>query len=75
VLQVDFGDNRLTGAVPAAPSSLWTNQSSLCPNPLDLAPSGNDAGWNVATGHTPWWADPTDGVTCDDLFASGFDAE
>lgn len=72
VFQVDFGNNRLTGAVPAAPSSLAANQSRLCPNPLDLTASVNDAGWNDATGHTPWWADPSDGVTCDDLFASGF---
>ena len=72
--QVDFGNNRLSGAVPSAPSALWSNQSNLCPNPLDLAPSGNDAGWNAATGHTPWWADPAAGVTCDDLFGAGFDA-
>jgi len=75
VLQVYFGNNRLSGPVPAAPASLWASQSNLCPNPLDLAPSGNDAGWNAATGHTPWWADPSAGVTCDDLFGAGFDAQ
>ena len=74
VLQVYFGNNRLSGPVPAAPASLWANQSHLCPNPLDVSPGGNDAGWNVATGHTPWWADPSAGVTCDDLFGAGFDA-
>src|SRR5262249_10616317 len=74
VLQVYFGNNRLSGPVPAAPSSLWANQSQICPNPLDLSPSGNDAGWNAATGHTPWWADPTTGVTCDHLFAAGFES-
>lgn len=75
VNQVDFGNNRLSGAVPGAPTSLWSSQSSLCPNPLDIAPSGNDAGWNVATGHTPWWADPVAGVVCDDIFRSGFGAQ
>jgi hypothetical protein len=74
VNQVDFGNNRFSGAVPSAPTALWSNQSNLCPNPLDLAPSGNDAGWNAATGHTPWWADPASGVFCDDLFRAGFDA-
>jgi Leucine-rich repeat (LRR) protein len=74
VNQVDFGNNRLTGPVPGAPAALWSSQSNLCPNPLDLEPSGNDAGWNVATGHTPWWADPAAGVRCDDLLRSGFDA-
>ena len=74
VNQVDFGNNRLGGAVPGAPATLWSSQSTLCPNPLDLAPGGNDAGWNVATGHTPWWADPASGVRCDDLFMAGFDA-
>lgn len=72
---VYFGNNRLSGAVPSAPTSLWSNQSNLCPNPLDLAPSGNDGGWNVATGHTPWWADPASGVLCDDLLMAGFDAD
>lgn len=75
VRQVDFGNNRLSGPVPPAPSSLWTSQSRLCPNPLDLAPSANDADWNVATGHTPWWADPEAGVACDDLFNDGFGPE
>ena len=75
VLVVYFGNNRLSGPVPAAPSSLWANQSRLCPNPLDLSASANDAGWNVATGHAPWWADPSAGVTCDDLFRSGFNGQ
>ena len=74
LLRIDVGNNRLTGAVPAAPSSLWPSQSRLCPNPLDCMRSDNDAGWNVATGHTPWWADPVAGVACDDLFRAGFDS-
>jgi hypothetical protein len=73
LLRIDIGNNRLSGAVPPAPPSLWANLSRLCANPLDLTPSGNDAGWNAATGHTPWWADPTDGATCDDLLGADFE--
>ena len=74
LLRIDVGNNRLSGAVPAAPPSLWANMSRLCPNPLNCARSDNDAGWNVATGHTPWWADPVMGAACDDLFGAGFEA-
>ena len=42
-----------SGPPPAAPNSLLTGQSILCPNPLMPSPS-ND--WNVATGQTPWYA-------------------
>ena len=72
--QIRLGNNALSGAVPVAPVSLLAGFSSLCPNPLDLSPSENDAGWNVATGHAPWWADPTPGNRCDDLLSSGFES-
>jgi hypothetical protein len=75
LVRIDVGNNLLTGPVPPAPPSLWANMSRLCANPLDLTPSDNDAGWNVATGHTPWWADPTTGAICDDLMAAGFELE
>jgi len=48
--------NQLTGPVPAAPNSLLTGQSILCPNHLTPSVS-ND--WNVATGDTPWHAQCT----------------
>jgi len=75
LLRIDVGNNRLSGAVPQAPSSLWADLSRLCPNPLDPASDRNDADWNVATGHTPWWADPAPGAACDDLLGTGFEAE
>lgn len=75
LLRIDVGNNRLSGALPATPPSLWPNLSRLCPNPFDLAPSGNDGGWNVATGHTPWWAATAAGATCDELLEAGFEAE
>ncbi len=75
LLRIDVGNNRLSGAVPQAPSSLWADLSRLCPNPLDPASDRNDADWNVATGHTPWWADPAPGAACDDLLRVGFEAE
>lgn len=68
--QIDVGNNQLTGTVPAAPPSLSQSLSRLCPNPLEIAP---DSQWNVATGYAPWWADPAEGVVCDDLLAAGFD--
>jgi len=46
-------NNQLTGPVPAAPNSLLTNDSQLCPNYLTPSAS-ND--WDVATGETPWHA-------------------
>jgi hypothetical protein len=75
LLRIDVSHNHLSGEMPAAPSSLWAGLSRVCPNPLDLAPSSYDGGWNVATGHTPWWADPRAGGPCDDLFGAGFEAE
>ena len=56
---IDVGHNRLTGSVPAPadPASFIEGYSSLCPNPLDLSPSANDAFWNFATGIMPWWSD------------------
>jgi hypothetical protein len=71
--QFRLGNNALSGAVPAAPANLLPGFSSLCPNPLDLSPSDNDAGWNAATGHTPWWTVPTPDNRCDDLLNSGFE--
>jgi uncharacterized delta-60 repeat protein len=62
LLQV--GSNQLSGALPAAPATLGPGGSILCPNrflPVD------DAGWDAATGVTPWWS------ACDSLFANGFD--
>ena len=73
LLRIDLGNNRLSGTVPEAPPSLWADLSRLCPNPLDLTPGGNDADWNVATGHAPWWSDPATGASCDNLFRTGFE--
>jgi len=74
---IGLGGNRITGAVPAAPSSLATPlaywPSTLCANPLTTTPSGNDSGWNAATGSTPWWAMPFATNRCDDIFNNGFE--
>lgn len=67
------GNNRLTGPVPSAPANLQPSSAILCPNPLDLTPSGNDEAWDFATGYTPWWADPSPGNQCDDLLNAGFE--
>jgi len=64
--------NKLSGPVPAAPN-FQPGRASLCPNPLDTTPGPNDAGWNAATGHTPWWATPFATNLCDDLFADTFE--
>ncbi len=74
IFAVDFSDNRFTGGVPAAPSSLFAGSSRLCPNPLDTTPNGNDASWNSATGHTPWWATPTPSNRCDEVFGDDFES-
>ena len=71
--QINVSYNRLNGPVPVAPPTLVPAGSDLCPNPLDLAPSGNDEMWNAATGHEPWWADPSANNRCDDLLNSTFD--
>jgi hypothetical protein len=74
--RLDVGGNRLSGAIPAAPAMLYAapvlSASTLCPNGFTLTPSANDAGWNAATGYTPWWATPFANNLCDDLFFSGF---
>lgn len=67
------GKNLLTGPVPAAPSpGSPISESSLCPNPLDTTPSAKDAGWDAATGNTPWWATPYTNNLCDDIFTDPF---
>jgi len=73
-------NNRLTGPVPTAPASLNSGPlagllgpSSLCPNLLSTNPSGNDAGWNTATGYTPWYASPYANNLCDDIFTAVFE--
>jgi len=72
-----LGFNMLSGAVPAAPASLNTPlafaSSRICPNPLATNASANDAGWNAATGISPWWATPFSSNRCDDLHSDGFD--
>jgi hypothetical protein len=77
LLQINLGANRLTGSVPAAPANLYTPlpwaPSSLCANPLNLASSANDAGWNAATGFTPWWATPHAGNQCDEIMSGAFE--
>ena len=66
--------NSLTGPVPAAPIPTpgKTFDATLCPNPLDSVASANDAGWNAATGFTPWWTSGG-GAVCDGIFASDFE--
>ena len=77
LLQINLAANRLTGNVPAAPANLYTPQawapSSVCANPLNLASSANDAGWNAATGFTPWWATPHASNECDGIMTGGFE--
>lgn len=67
--------NALSGSVPVAPSSLLAGQSTLCPNPLSISASPNDAGWDAATGITPWWGSGVGGSACSDvIFANGFES-
>jgi hypothetical protein len=72
----DAGGNNLSGAVPTAPASLYVPlaywPSVLCANSLTTTASGNDAGWNVATGFNPWWATPYASNKCDDIFTDRF---
>jgi hypothetical protein len=74
---LQIGYNRIGGAVPAAPARLHTPlafvPSELCPNPLTTTPGANDAGWNAATGFSPWWANPSADNRCDSLFDASFD--
>ena len=65
--------NEFTGPVPP-PSGLLTSthrSARICPNPLNLAPGPNDAGWDFATGVTPWWGPPGEG--CDHIFSGLFE--
>jgi hypothetical protein len=71
-LQVFFaGENRLSGAVPAAPGNLIA--ARLCPNPLDTVAGPNDPEWDAATGSSPWWATPFAGNQCDEIFHDDFE--
>jgi Leucine rich repeat N-terminal domain len=63
-------NNQLSGRVPRAPATLTAFSTALCPNQLDTRPSADptiDAGWNSATGLTPWWSGP--GTACAAPFA------
>lgn len=73
--QVFLQNNRLSGDVPTAPSNMYPNSSTLCPNLLNTIPSTKDAAWNNATGHFPWWANPYANNACDDLFTDGLEGE
>lgn len=65
--------NSLSGPIPVAPASLSPGESTLCPNLLDIGPSPNDAGWEAATGITPWWGGGN-GSGCNDvIFDNGFE--
>jgi hypothetical protein len=74
---VHLGYNRIGGSVPVAPASLHPSvvfeTSSLCPNALATTPTANDAGWDAATGFSPWWSTPFAGNRCDGLFNTAFD--
>lgn len=71
----DVSHNQLTGAVPALPLPVIAHPwIRLCPNSLDTTPSVNDAGWNTYTGFAPWWAAPTAGSLCDDIFSERFES-
>jgi hypothetical protein len=55
--QIDH--NAIDGRVPRAPPRLTRFSATLCPNRLDTRPSADasiDAGWNEATGWSPWWS-------------------
>ncbi|MBS0555792.1 MAG: hypothetical protein JSR27_00105 [Proteobacteria bacterium] len=72
LLNFSVGGNRITGPVPNPPSpnNLYANGSSLCPNPLDMTSSANDAAWDTATGYTPWYATPSANNACDEIFGA-----
>jgi hypothetical protein len=71
LLEIGVYGNQLTGRVPPAPSSLTPGRTFLCPNPLDLTATANDAAWNTATGNTPWWGPAGEG--CDSIFKDGYE--
>jgi hypothetical protein len=65
------GYNKLTGALPTAPTALLG--ASLCPNALNTtAQPAIDPAWNAATGITPWWAIPFATNRCDEIFFNDF---
>jgi Leucine-rich repeat (LRR) protein len=70
---IALGGNSLTGPITAAPDNLTPGASSLCPNPLQTTPSGNDAKWNAATGLTHWYGTPFPDNECDDIFDDSFE--
>ena len=51
----EVGNNLLSGSIPAVPvpDNLAPGLSTLCPNALLLT---SDAGWDAATGLTPWYS-------------------
>lgn len=53
----NVANNHLTGDAPAVAPELFAGSSSLCPNLLNPRP---DAGWDIATGQTPWYANCVD---------------
>lgn len=77
LVQVNLGMNKLTGAVPTAPVGLYTPRpwalSVICANPLSTTTSANDAGWDAATGFSPWWATPRAGNRCDEIGVGTFE--
>jgi hypothetical protein len=68
---VRIDHNALSGPIPPAPAALFPGVSSLCPNLFDTSPGPNDAGWDAATGITPWYTDCES--TADRIFTDGFD--
>lgn len=65
------GYNRLSGALPPAPTSLTS--ASLCPNLLDTTPQpAIDPAWNAATFVTPWWETPFATNRCDEIYFNDF---
>ncbi len=67
------GRNQLSGSLPNPPTtnSLIAGGSNLCPN--SFTTFTDNAGWDAATGVTPWWATPFANNACDDLFNNGFE--
>jgi hypothetical protein len=63
---LNVGANQLDGVVPPAPSGLQSGVSKLCVNYFPATSYVDDAGWDAATGVTPWYQ------TCKIVFADGF---
>ena len=74
LVSLRLAHNQLTGPVPAVPihAGKGSLSATLCPNLLDSTPSGNDDGWNAATGFTPWWYS-SGGKACDNVFFNSFE--